>query len=59
MTQKDLATLVNIHATDLQKIENGTQVADQQSLGRLERALGVKLRGTDIGSPLRLGPKKK
>ena len=31
---------------------------NQQILMKLERALGVKLRGKDIGAPLSIGPKK-
>lgn len=38
--------------------ESGKAVPNQQVLAKLERALGVKLRGKDIGSPLG-GPKKK
>lgn len=38
--------------------ESGKAVPNQQVLAKLERALGVKLRGKDIGGPLG-GPKKK
>ena len=37
--------------------ESGKAIPNQQIISKLERALGVKLRGKDIGAPL--GPKKK
>jgi len=58
MTQKDLANKVNVHVNTIQAYEAGSGVPDQQLLAKLERALGVKLRGNEIGSPLS-GPKKK
>ncbi|KAF8244467.1 MBF1-domain-containing protein [Wilcoxina mikolae CBS 423.85] len=57
MTQKDLATKVNEKPSVINDYESGRAVPNQQVLAKLERALGVKLRGKDIGSPL--GPKKK
>ncbi|KAF9277412.1 multiprotein-bridging factor 1 [Mortierella alpina] len=38
--------------------EAGRAVPNQQILGKLERALGVKLRGKDIGAPLTFGKNK-
>jgi putative transcription factor len=58
MTQKDLATKVNEKPSVINDYEGGRAVPNQQILAKLERALGVKLRGKDIGSPLG-GPKKK
>jgi len=58
MTQKDLATRVNEKPSVINDYESGRAVPSQQVLAKLERALGVKLRGKDIGAPL-VGPKKK
>jgi putative transcription factor len=58
MTQKDLANKVNTQASVIQAYENGSATPDQQLLAKLERVLGIKLRGGDIGTPLG-GPKKK
>jgi len=57
MSQKDLATKVNEKQSVINDYESGRAVPNQQLLTKLERALGVKLRGKDIGSPT--GPKKK
>jgi len=59
LTQKDLATSINEKPQVVQEIEKGSAVVNQQILGKLERKLGVKLRGKDLGSPLGPGPKKK
>ncbi|ORY34252.1 putative multi protein-bridging factor 1 [Naematelia encephala] len=58
MTQKELATLINSKPQDIQDIESGKATPNQQILGKLERVLDVKLRGSDIGGPLH-APKKK
>lgn len=52
MTQKDLATKVNEKPNVINDYEAGRAVPNQQLLGKLERALGVKLRGKNIGEPL-------
>ncbi|CAJ0917928.1 unnamed protein product, partial [Mesorhabditis belari] len=56
-TQKELATKVNEKPQVVAEYENGKAVPNQQILAKMERALGVKLRGKDIGEPL--GPAKK
>jgi len=56
MSQKDLATKINEKPSVVNDYESGRAIPSQQVLAKLERALGVKLRGKDIGSPL--GPKK-
>eukprot|EP00007_Cunea_sp_BSH-02190019_P007026 CAMPEP_0174237066 /NCGR_PEP_ID=MMETSP0417-20130205/6742_1 /TAXON_ID=242541 /ORGANISM="Mayorella sp, Strain BSH-02190019" /LENGTH=139 /DNA_ID=CAMNT_0015315785 /DNA_START=54 /DNA_END=469 /DNA_ORIENTATION=+ len=45
MTQKELATMVNEQQRVIQDYESGRAVPNNQVLGKLERALGVKLRG--------------
>jgi len=57
LTQKELATKVNLLPSVLQSYENGSAKPDQKVLSNLEKVLGIKLRGNDIGQP-RFGPKK-
>ena len=54
MTQKELATKVNEKPTIIQEYENGKAIPNPALLAKLERALGVKLRGDPslIGTPL-------
>eukprot|EP00835_Amoeboradix_gromovi_P002899 NODE_175_length_15885_cov_0.420563.p9 type:complete len:140 gc:universal NODE_175_length_15885_cov_0.420563:8922-8503(-) len=57
MTQKELATKINEKPQVIQDFESGKAKPNQQVLGKIERVLGVKLRGKDIGA--QLGPKVK
>ncbi|KAJ2916832.1 hypothetical protein MD484_g3591, partial [Candolleomyces efflorescens] len=57
LTQKDLAARINEKPSVLQDYESGKAIPNPQILGKLERALGVKLRGANIGQKLE-GPKK-
>jgi len=57
LTQKDVAVKINEKPSVLQDYEAGRAVPNPQILGKLERVLGVKLRGSDIGAKLG-GPKK-
>lgn len=52
LTQKDLATKINEKPNVINDYEAGRAIPNQQLLGKLERALGVKLRGKNIGEPL-------
>lgn len=56
-TQKDLATRVNEKPQVVNDYESGKAIPNQQIISKLERAVGVKLRGKDTGEPL--GPRKK
>ncbi|KAF8373768.1 mbf-1 [Pristionchus pacificus] len=58
-TQKDLSTAINEKPQVVSEYETGKAVPNQQILAKMERALGVKLRGKDIGSPLQAAPAKK
>jgi len=58
LSQKDLAAKVNEKQSVLQDIESGRATANPQVLGKIERQLGVKLRGSYcspwFGPPLRV-----
>ena len=56
-TQKELAQKINEKPTIIGEYESGKGIPNQQVLGKLERVLGVKLRGKNIGEPL--APKSK
>ncbi|RCI03137.1 hypothetical protein CU098_008697, partial [Rhizopus stolonifer] len=57
ITQKDLAQLINEKPQVVNEYESGKAIPNQGILGKLERALGVKLRGKNIGEPLTFGKK--
>eukprot|EP00118_Oscarella_pearsei_P024981 m.307245 g.307245 ORF g.307245 m.307245 type:complete len:151 (+) comp42061_c0_seq1:57-509(+) len=57
LSQKDLATKINEKPQVVNDYEAGRAIPNQQILSKLERVLGVKLRGKTIGEPL--GGKKK
>ncbi|KAJ7582549.1 multi protein bridging factor 1-domain-containing protein [Mycena floridula] len=57
LSQKDVAQKVNEKLSVLQDYESGRAIPNPQILGKLERVLGVKLRGTGIGDKLD-GPKR-
>ncbi|KIP10317.1 hypothetical protein PHLGIDRAFT_101437 [Phlebiopsis gigantea 11061_1 CR5-6] len=56
-SQKDLAQKVNEKPSVIQDYESGRAIPNPQILSKLERTLGVKLRGANIGEKLG-GPKK-
>lgn len=53
MTQKALATAANEKPQVVQEYENGKAIPSQAVLSKLEKILQVKLRGSNIGAPLR------
>ncbi|XP_071981596.1 endothelial differentiation-related factor 1 [Engystomops pustulosus] len=59
LTQKDLATKINEKPQVIADYESGKAIPSNQVMGKIERAIGLKLRGKDIGKPLEAGPKKK
>lgn len=59
LTQKDLATKINEKPQVIADYESGKAIPNNQVLGKVERAIGLKLRGKDIGQPLEAKPKKK
>lgn len=58
LTQADLARLINEKQQIVNEYEQAKAIPNQQILAKMERALGVKLRGKDKGQPLG-GPKPK
>lgn len=52
LSQKDLAQKINEKPSVLQDYESGRAIPNPQILGKMERVLKVKLRGTDIGKAL-------
>jgi len=52
MTQKDLATRINEKPSIINDYESGKAVLNNQILGKIERAIGIKLRGQGKGEPL-------
>lgn len=58
LTQKDLAQRVNEKPQVITEYENGKAIPNQALLSKMEKVLGVKLRGKDIGQPLTRPTKK-
>ncbi|KAJ8665183.1 hypothetical protein QAD02_006845 [Eretmocerus hayati] len=52
LSQKDLATKVNEKVQVITEYEAGRGIPNQLVIGKIERALGIKLRGKDRGKPL-------
>jgi len=57
LSQKEVAQKVNEKPSVIQDYESSKAIPNPQILAKLERILGVKLRGADIGKKLE-GPKK-
>lgn len=56
MTQKDLATAIGERQSVVADYETGKAVPNQQILNKMEKALGIYLRGVKAGQPLNGGP---
>jgi putative transcription factor len=52
MSQSKLAQLCCVKPATITSYENGKAIPDNAILGKMERHLGVKLRGKNIGEPL-------
>jgi putative transcription factor len=52
MTQKQLATRINEKPQIINEYENGKAIPNNQILGKIERVIGIKLRGKDKGKAL-------
>jgi len=57
MTQKDLATKINEKPQVINDYEAGRAIPNNQILSKVERVIGIRLRGNQKGQPM--GPKKK
>ena len=49
MTQKELSTKINEKPQVINEYESGKCIPDNAVLGKIERAIGIKLRGKDKG----------
>jgi putative transcription factor len=52
LSQKDLATKINEKPQVVTDYEAGRGIPNQMVLGKMEKVLGIKLRGKDRGQPL-------
>lgn len=59
ITQKELATKICEKPQVVNDYEAGKAIPNQQILAKLEKALGVKLRGKEKGQPIQPKPAKK
>eukprot|EP00126_Sphaerothecum_destruens_P002778 Sdes_comp16204_c0_seq2m5470 len=58
LSQKDLATKINEKPAVINDYEAARAIPNNQILGKIERAIGIKLRGKDQGKPLAPKPSK-
>ena len=58
MTQKELADRVNMKVEIIRDLESGKLSKNPQLLSKLQRVLGVRLLGKNIGEPFTFGKKK-
>lgn len=58
MTQKQLAERINVKYEIIRDLESGKLAKDTQLLSKLQRVLGVRLLGKNIGEPFTFAKKK-
>lgn len=59
LTQKDLATKINEKPQVITDYEAGRGIPNNVIIGKIERVIGIKLRGKDRGKPLQPPGSKK
>ncbi|XP_006898630.1 PREDICTED: endothelial differentiation-related factor 1-like isoform X1 [Elephantulus edwardii] len=59
LTQKDLATKINEKAQVIADYESERAIPNNQVLGKIKRAIGLKLRGKGVGKPIEKRPRAK
>lgn len=59
LTQKDLATKINEKPQVITDYEAGKGIPNNVIIGKIERVIGLKLRGKDRGKPLVVPPGNK
>ena len=59
LTQKELAQKINTKPTVINDYESGRAIPNNYILGKIEKVLGIKLRGKNIGEPIVRKFKKK
>jgi putative transcription factor len=59
LTQKELAQKINAKPTVINDYESGRAIPNNYILGKMEKVLGIKLRGKNIGEPIVRKFKKK
>ncbi|XP_028851665.1 endothelial differentiation-related factor 1 homolog [Denticeps clupeoides] len=59
LTQKDLATKINEKPQVIADYEAGKAIPNNQVMGKIERVIGMKLRGREIGQTFDSSAKKK
>ena len=57
-SQKDLATKINEKTQVINEYESGKVTPNNQILGKIEKKIGISLRGKNIGEPLSSKKKK-
>ena len=53
LSQSQLAQKLNVKSSVINEYENGKVVPNNQFLGKMERVLCIRLRGKNIGKPLK------